>query len=104
NCGAVRRSDYPHASRKHRNRSLQFRGKQALRLQSRLRWLECELQGARADRLERFDDQLILPFRLVNTQAPPRAHLQAICGPKTYAVLAAAVTSRAQLTEFILEC
>src|SRR2546430_2964174 len=32
--------------------------------------------SARADRLERFDDQLILAFRFVNAQTPARPHLQ----------------------------
>ena len=56
NRGAVCRSDHAYAARKHRNRSLQFSSEQTFCLQPRLRLLECELQSAGADRLERFDD------------------------------------------------
>src|SRR5258708_27592748 len=84
NSGAGRRRYDTNASREKWNCSLQFRGEQTLGLQARFGLFERKLQRAGADRLERFDNQLILTLCFVYADATARAHLQAVFGTKTY--------------------
>ena len=65
--------------------------------------LEGELQRAGANRLKRFDNQLILALGLVDADAAARAHLQAVFGMKAYALVRAAIAGRAHLRELIFQ-
>src|SRR5712691_6325594 len=74
-----------------------------LGLQTCFRLFERKLQRAGADRLERFDNQLILALGLVHTDAAARAHLQAVFGTKAYALVAAAIARGAHLRELVFQ-
>src|SRR5438067_9535967 len=103
NCGAAWRGHDTDSARKKRNRAFDLRREQTLRLQPHLCLFEGELQRARADRLKRLDDQLVLALLLVNTQTATRAHLQSVFQPKTDSLIAAAIACRAQLRELIFQ-
>src|SRR6266849_4904652 len=101
--GAGRRRYDADASGEEWNRALQFSREQTFSLQTCFRLFECELQRAGADRLERFDNHLILALGLVHADAAPHTHLQAVFGTKTYALVRAAIARRAHLCELIFQ-
>src|SRR5258707_2887850 len=103
NGGAGGRSDDANASQGKWNRAFQFRREQTFGLQTRLCLFESKLQRTGANRLERFDDQLILALGLVDADATARAHLQTVFGAKTYALVAAALPHGANRGELIFQ-
>src|SRR5258707_4230583 len=103
NGGAGGRSDDADASREKWNRAFQFRREQTFGLHTRLGLFESKLQRTGANRLERFDDQLILALGFVHADATARAHLQTVFGTKAYALVAAAIAHGADLRELIFQ-
>src|SRR5258708_31047488 len=74
NGGAGGRSDDANPSREKWNRAFQFRREQTFALQTSFSLFESKLQRTGANRLERFDDQLILALGFVHADATARAH------------------------------
>ena len=100
---AIRGSNHPDAARKHRNCALQLCGEQSFGLQTGFRLLERQLQRAGPNRFERIGYQLVLALRLVHAQTAAGAHLHSILRAKANPLIAAAITGRAHLREFILQ-
>ena len=87
NGGAGRRSNDTDATRKNRQRALQFFRKQSFSLQTIAQLFERDPQGARADRIERVNDELILATRRVDRKLAARADVQTVRRTKRMRVL-----------------